>query len=240
MSRGRFELMDEFSGMPLPISPVYAANRPSRYPEDEHHPWHDRQNPLLRDLGGKALRVSRVQGVNYDAHHLDYHGANLLPVLPVTDVERIRPIILAVAGYVPKYAITFTSRGTPNRIPQSEKIRMQLWQSGKIRVGSTTPVRKFLCEYVLQQDLSDLSSATIDEFLYTTDEQRKWELGNSFLGRASRRAAEPIESVYQEAYKAQLIPNNRGQNASRFILGYLGLKKQRPRLFGELETKLAA
>ena len=240
MRVGSFELMDEFSGIPLPISPQYADERPSRYPRDRHHPWHDALDPLLQGVGGKALRESRIQITNYDAHHLDYHGAGLRPTLPEYDSERIRPILLSAADYVPEYGIAFTRDGAPYRTRFSDEIRTWLRDSGTIRIASVQVVRRFLCANVIDQALNDISPGAVDEFLFTADPLRKWELGNDILARASRRAAAPAEEPYREAYKAGLIPKKRGQIASRFLLASLGLKRHRSQLFGTLEARLAA
>ena len=100
--------------------------------------------------------------------------------------------------------------------------------------------RDFLLSALLEQDFSDVSPEAVEEFLFTTDSRRKWELGRNFLGRAARRAVEPVETIYQQASKDGLIPKAKGQTASRLVLGSLAVRERRKHVFNVLATKLAA
>lgn len=233
--------VDNFSGIPLPLSPRYMEDRPSRFKWDDHHPWHERLHPLLQDVSGLALRASRVQHANYDTHHIDYHARTFRgPIIPDKEEDRLRAIILAAAGYIPDQAIAFNTRGDPEVVSLSRSIRKKLWYSGQVRVERPQAVRTFLAELALNQDLSDVNESTIDEFLGTADEKRRWELGNELLGRAVRRATEPINPDYVVAYKLHLLPRNRAHNASRFVLSTLSMKRRRVSLHKELQARLAA
>jgi hypothetical protein len=231
--------IDEFSGIPLPFSPAHMQDRPSNFAPDEHHPWHDRKHPLLYEsTGGLALRASRVQIANYGAHHLDYHRAYAGPELPATDEERLRPIVLAAAGYIPQHGLAFSSRGRPYIVNLSEKTRRDLWARGKIHMDRVDRVRQFLLEYTMNQDLSDISENCIDEFLHTPDMMRRKELGEDILGRATRRATDPVKAVYQEAYAANLLPPDRATRAARFVLKSLSVPHRRASLYDQLQARL--
>ncbi|MEO8105404.1 MAG: hypothetical protein ABI602_03655 [Candidatus Saccharibacteria bacterium] len=234
--------IDEFSGIPLPLAPQYMAERPSRYKPNDHHSWHSRLDPLLHDsVGGLALRGSRVQMANFDTHNLDYHRDNFDgPPLPQNDAERLRPIVLAAAGYVPDRAISFTPQHHAVLVPLSKQVRAALWNKGKIRVERFSSVQAYLQEITFSQDFSYFENATIDEFLTTADESRRQQIGRTFLTYAVRSAIEPISPTYSQAYRAELLPRYFAQTADRFVLGRLAKRNSMRLLCKRLEERLAA
>jgi hypothetical protein len=233
--------VDEFSGIPLPLSPMYMAERPSRYGPDDHHPWHERLDPRLQTLGGRALRSSRIQRANYDMHHLDYHGENFRgPDIPETVARQLRPIILGTAGYIPDKAISFSRTGEPLVVRLPDEFRKKLWEDKLIHVERAATVQVFLRQLILDQDLSDVKSSTVDEFLYTLDMARKREIGNDLLARATRRATSSVKQAYVQAYKSNLLPFDRPQTVSQFALAAVAMRRRRARLYSDLSQRLAS
>lgn len=232
-------LVDDFSGIPLPIAPAYMEQRESRFETDWHHPWHDRLNPLLRDLSGKALRASRIQKVNYDAHHMDYHRTFVGPRIPLTEEERIRPIVLAAAGYIPKKAITFDSELNPEVVELDDLTRRRLVSSNSFKVESSGQVRIFLKDYTFRQDLFRDNEALIDQLLESKDPKKRRNAGNELLVNATKIVAEPVEESYATAFKTEFISHDRAQSAGRFVLSSLAMRRHRSRLIEELRGKLA-
>lgn len=231
--------IDEFSGMPLPLSPQYMDLRSSRFKPDDHHHWHERLDPLLRDTGGLALRHSRVQKANYDAHHLDYHRTFIGPILPTNDEDRLRPVVLAAAGYIPSKALAFAGAGDAYMVPISSEERQYMWNSGQVRVERPDAIRDFLKEYVLARDFLEFKPETIDEFLHTHSGRRKRDLGNQFLARAVRRATQPVSPYYREAHSAHMLPENKSQTVVSFVLGALSMRRYRPKIHEALTERLA-
>lgn len=239
--QGRYRTpTDGFSGIPLPLSPQCMADYPSRFAPDDHHPWHERTSPLLQSLSGIALRASRVQRANYDVHHILYHAQNFRgPIIPADESVRLRAIILAAAGYIPADALSFTSAGDPVIVRLPDEARAWLRTSNHIRVERPTDIRRYLQELVLSQDLSYVRNSTIDEFIHTTDSDRRWILGNELLGRAIRKVIEPVHEPYALAYRTRQLPPGCAQIASRFALSSLGMRRNRSRLHQDLRSRLA-
>lgn len=239
VNRLPYSPVDELTGVPLILHPDGSARDRGRYPADKHHPWHPRRDPLVMagTLGGEALRSSRIQLTSYDAHHLHYHGHFHGPELPVDDQSRFKLIVLTAAGYIPEQALVFSSK-RPYLKEITLEQRLKLWRSGQVRVDKPGIVRDFLKDYSLSQDILGMSERAIDEFLFTRDPIKRWELGNNLLGKVVLRATMPIKDAYKEAYKAELLPPNRARKASKFVLSSLGIGYQRNRLLEELEQRL--
>lgn len=231
--------IDELTGIPLPLVQTVQM-RPERFEPDWHHPLHPRRSPeLTGNLGGEALRNCRVQRVSYELHHHEYHETYAGPQLPATELDKLKVITAAAAGYIPEAAITFSGRHQPKIIKLSSDKRQALWHSGRIKIGSPKKVQEFLQEYTLSQPLDGVNDSTIDEFLNTDDEFRRVQLGDTLLGLAVYQVAKPISRMYKEAYEAELIPPDRTRRATRFVLTSLGLRQHRPKLHERLRLSLA-
>lgn len=232
--------VDPLTNIPLPIitshEPAFA---PARKP-DLHHAFHPRRSVELQGVAGLALRECRVQVVKYYTHHDEYHHEFDGPPLPRTDEEKFRLVVLAAAGYIPEHALTFGRDSSPYTIHMPVHIRERLWRSNRVRVNNPGYVKRFIQHYVLEQDFSSLNEHTIDEFLSTVSEERRWELGCELLGIGARQAAEPIKDVYKEAKATSCLPPERARTASRFVLSALGMSRDRGRLFTLLEERLVS
>ena len=232
--------VDELTGVPLILHPYGSSNDSHRFFPDKHHPWHPKNHPLVKSgtLGGEALRASRVQVASYDLHHLDYHRSFYGPELPVDDASRFNLIVLTAAGYIPERAVAFHSYGKPYTKKLSSELRLILWDKSKVRVDVPDTVRNFLKEYSFSQDLSDIKESVIEEFLFTKNRVKRWELGNLLLANGVHKATMPVREIYENAYKAELIPPARTKRVTKFVLESLNIDYQRDRLINELSRRL--
>lgn len=232
--------VDEANGVPFPIHPESTFKDSKRFPSDEHHPWHPRKQLVAADgiLGSRALRYSRVQLVNYDLHHVHYHGHFHGPEIPQDEADLFRSVVLTAAGYIPEFALAFDKGREPVLKQLAPELRMRLWQKGHIRVAKHSEVQRYLRDYTYRQDLSDVNESTIEEFLFTKDPAKRWELGNDLIGRAVYQATYPIKDVYRTAHKTEKIPPDRARAVSRFVLSSLSMRRHRTMVFDELSSRL--
>ena len=109
--------VDEQTGMPLPIAPHVnlAALRPDQI--NEHHHFYPRLSPILRDtLGGRALRVARIQRVATTQHNFGEVPFHKFfqegPDIPADPPTQLGMCVLACAGSLPPKVVD-TSNGEP-------------------------------------------------------------------------------------------------------------------------------
>lgn len=194
--------VDELTGLPLPLAPPDCLLPLNRSDEANwHHHAHPRRSPLLQGIAGLAVRNARLQLADL-RDHTAYHGVYSGPPLPVTPEEQFCYTVMATAGYVPGHAIDFHGR-KPQIVPIDHNSRNRLWESGELKVASVESVRKFLKAYILELDTSHLYTHVIDEFLHTSDRERKEYLGYLLLAKVIERASEPLRQPYRIAHTAK-------------------------------------
>lgn len=238
--------IEEVTGIPYPLYPsrelppvpVGRARNIERI-ADWHHPFHPRQELIHGNLGDVAVRHCRIQWAEYNDHHHRYHGAFIGPALPEEPVDQFRTVVLAVAGYVPQQAIGFDSRSRPIIKEICDSERKMLWDGRQIRVANLATARDFMLNYTLTRDFSDINLGTIDEFLHTTNLNRKKELGGTLLAIAAYQAAEPMENLYRSLRRSHLLPEGYARTAGRFVFGTMNVYR-RSRAIAALTNKLAA
>lgn len=226
MSEGLLPTPTDAVGMPLPIAP----NRPVKFhsPDlfDRNHVFHPARHPELADPAGDALRNSRIQYVDWWEHHNVYHPTYGGPPIPSRVSEKARLTILAAALYVPDHAID-CSRAKPRQVRLNDDQRNRLWKSGEITMASPTAVRRFLMNYVVEQDLSHIPELMIEEFLNTPDYLRKRQLGNWLISEAVDMATEPMNQQYYSLWKAKKIPHSLPSRPKKTVNRILGLQSNR-------------
>lgn len=223
-------------GMPLPIAP---SEQDASAKRDWHHHFHPRRSPVLLGTDGMAVRNARVQLVDYDTHHSDYHGHYEGPPLPDTTAEKFGLVVLASAGYIPSEAIDF-SKGEPRRVGLNVEQRKQMWKKGILKVGSIGMVHTFLTEYTMAQDLTNVDDVIVDEFLNTADQERKYKLAGHLLNLAVLQATEPIIPLYKRAWRDRLIDHTVTAKAQRFVRAQINVRKRRTLLANQLHEKLSS
>jgi hypothetical protein len=228
---------DELTKLPLPILPIENPVKP-----DWHHHFHPRNSPRLTSkMGGPALRAARLQRVDYGAHHDGYHNLYTGPPLPKKLKDRFGLIVMSVAGYMPDQALDF-SGDAPAIVPLSEEKRLFLQTSGQIRTGNHTAIRNFIRDYVMSQDVgsTNIGELTIEEFIYTRDEDRRRMLGHTLLGLITDKATEPLNEQYYQAKKQRKISPDLPHSAMRFTKALLGPPRSRDMLVDQLHARLEA
>lgn len=226
-------------GMPLPLRPPdypVLFNRPELF--DRNHAFHPGNAPELDDMAGRALKNSRVQYVDWWDHHMVYHGTFEGPPLPTTRAGKFGLTVLAAALYIPDLAID-CREVDPVVIALTPNQKDRLWTSGEIRAPGPGIVRDFLTEYTLEQDLSHLKQSTIDEFVYTLDQERKRYLGHWLLSQAADRATEPIDLLYRQAWKLGRIPRKLPAKPCSVVRLQLGTTQHRDQVVVALRQRLA-
>ncbi len=229
---------DELTGLPLPLVPLDELS----HDLDWHHHQHPRRSPILkRDLGGSAVRQSRLQLYDYELHHLGYHHTYFGPPLPETEEEQFATTIMSVAGYMPDFALDFQSN-EPRIVRLRPEQRQQLQTSGEIRIGSADVIKNFIRGYVLSQpiDSVNISGLTIEEFVTTKDHERRRVLGHNLLGLITDKATEPINETYYQARKNEMLLPGLPSSVRRFTKVQLGSPNGRRKLVNTLYKQLAA
>ncbi len=231
--------LDELTGLPLPLVPPEEPFSADNVDIDWHHHFHPRRSPILRTPNGPAIRNARLQLTDYEMHHFGYHRTYVGPPLPETDDAQFATVIMSTAGYMPEQGISFTG-DQPSIVRLSQGQRHQLQTSGEIKLGSRELINIFIREYVMSQLSSvDADELNIEEFVTTNDPERRRVLGHNLLALITDRATEPINEVYHQARRRQLILPNLPNNVRRFAKARLGPLKTRDKLVGQLHSRLA-
>lgn len=229
-------MTDEISGLPLPIAPkCETLKRFDSMIADDHHGWHPRSAPELATLGGQALRSSWMQFVEKDLHNegpFAYHRFFKGPEIPTDDYDIFGRCVLACAGYIPEQVIDLTTGQPFYRQATQKEMRFLRARDPSNEFGRRyvrygyDPVRRFFREHTLKQDLSNVRPSTIDEFLHTTNGDRRLQLGNHLLWMASEMAAEKVEHKYQDLRRLGLLHPLMPKDAKPLVKWKLGSKER--------------
>lgn len=161
-------------------------------------------DPVLTELGKRALTGCRVQWVDYWQHHGPYNNLFVGPDLPTTKEHLFRTIVMASAGYIPGHAIDLSGY-EPKITRLTNKERKWLWTSGQVDVMCQTDISQFLLNYVLDSDLSHVDQVMLEEFIYSHDYDRRLKLGHALAAQAVETLIEPVEGMYRSAKKNNLL-----------------------------------
>lgn len=100
------------------------------------------------------------------------------------------------------------------------------------------PVRDFLRDYVLRQSLDHLRGNKIDQFLNTSDQEKKARLGTWLLALAAGKAAHDVQPVYRQLKQENRLHPNMPTDARVLLWFKLGNPLQRASLISDFETRL--
>jgi len=227
------------TGLPLPLLPTDRYLSLDRSDEANwHHHAHPRKDPLLKGVGGVAVRTVRLQLSPFNEHN-NYHNYYVGPELPVTAEQQFSYVVMAAAGYVPSEALDVRTR-KPKIVPIDQGLRNKLWQSGELKPSSLVPIQSFMKSYVLDQDFSHLHENMVDELLNTTNHERKQFLGHLLLAKVIEHAVEPLDTIYRRAHNQGLIYPGSPIKLPTFVSSALGRAKQRSKLVREFHTTVAS
>ena len=109
-----------------------------------------------------------------------------------------------LANYVPKGGIDFVNN-KPILRWLSDQERRFLIVSSQVRVASAVPVVRYLYESALLQNRHALNDAKIDEFLFTSDPERRLRCGHGLMATLLERQFEPFEAQYLRLRASQEI-----------------------------------
>ena len=219
--------VDEY-GMPYALLPSQGGKHESLTWEDEDHAFYPRLAPELSDLGGDALRVSRVHEVVRWLHNRKHDVFRFgLERFPKTEEEKYALLVLSCAGYLSRFAVDIARKGLDPKIvyldrPTYENLRgrqhMHLQTSSNFRIPANGPnprrtqdlaklkIGTFLTSYAKRQGLDHIKDESfVDEFLNTEDRLRRYALARIILEEASRVATDSVIPRFREALKDGLI-----------------------------------
>jgi hypothetical protein len=102
------------------------------------------------------------------------------------------------------------------------------------------PLRAFLRQVVLSQDLSHVREARVDEFLHTTDLDRKLRLGRWLIGEAVHKSTDHIQVPYRQLYAAGKLHPQMPRDVNGLVVWKLGMRPKRNKLVVDHEAMLRA
>lgn len=228
--------LDPESFTPLPIAPCFELGKLSLQNSDEHHGWHPKFDPALQTVAGMALRNSWIQRTHKDLHNrgpFSYHRFFVGPKLPTEELDILGRVIISCAGYVPKEVIDMRGKSGPLVRQATEDEYRYLRKQNRsnefgyerIRYGYD-PIRVFFQQIALNQDISHLPEVTLDEFLHTSDSQRRLKIGQHILWLISDQATEPIAKHYSKLVARQLVHPLMPQTVKPLFKWKLGSRKR--------------
>lgn len=202
------------SGIPLPIIAAKGKSGSNR-----HHVFFFEKDYVAGPLSVQAVRYSRLQKVGIRPHtrfHQVFEGT----AMPETPADAYATTILSCAGYIPRFGIKIVDREVSiSELTRTE--RNNLRKPGVFimerRSNAQAKVGKFLMEYALSQDFSQLEQKEVEEFLSISDvkmrkndvlRQRKLRLGLRLTNKAIAQAVDPINSSYRTARKQHALRQN--------------------------------
>ncbi len=100
------------------------------------------------------------------------------------------------------------------------------------------PLRAFLRQTVLEQDLSHVREARVDEFLHTTDDDRKLRLGRWLIGEAVKKSTDHIQAPYRELYAAGNLHPSMPRDVNGLVVWKLGMRRKRDELVSNYENRI--
>lgn len=218
----------EVTGLPLPILPVGLRESEallSWRPPDRHHAFHRKSHPFLQDIGGIALRQSRIQRVPYSVHHFGYHKIFDGPELTDDEEEKFRLSVIASAGVIPRQAIKISSSEDYSVIDLEDSQHIAIARSTGIE--SKQEVGKFISEFATKKGLEHiLDQFNVDEFLsQKTEADKKIEMAEAMLSIALSDSVNlvALHDKHRTYRKEKLFPEN---NISTFHVVARGIVKE--------------
>jgi hypothetical protein len=241
--------VDEITNIPLLFVPHWGVNTLMRSASksgrfsDWNHAYFPRQSPDLKGLAGLAVRYARVQRVarqEHERYHQEFDG----PPLPQTREEKFRAAVLCAAGYIPPVAINMGQRVVRQEYLGFRQIQ-RLRTSGEVCVDRPTRVKRFLRDYVLDQEVEGVDGKFVSDFLTIKPEseydiRRQADMARTLLGLTVRGVAAELQGGYRFGYENELLTPDAPPDVADFIVDEVAgdnVYAMRP-LIGELQDKL--
>ena len=193
------------TGVPLIVHPECGQGQDNRA-ADDHHPEHPRLHSSLADLGGLAVRHSRVQKTNYWVHHLCVHETFRGPELPETPQEQFKRALFNAAGLIPEKALYFKGPGDFSLVPLPKKTREKLWQNNSVHVERSFIVSSFIKQYLFDVALETTSNKEISKLFDGGNPTEDWKQAKRILSVAAVEATRDFSDTFKRMYDRGLIP----------------------------------
>lgn len=243
--------VDELTGLPACFAPTEGLV-PVPGPDDKNidrpADWNHMfprfevmNNPesAFGQVGKIALMNLRAQWVEWHQHHDVYNYNFVGPKQPLTEAELARTSLFGLSGEVPEIAIDL-SGFSPKQVGLTMKQRKHLWESGQVKVLSEGDVRKFLFEYVMQQDVDHIRTGELMEFLREMDMGRRIYKAHCLAAKIVERAVAPFQDEYSEFRLQSVNGETLPTNPRDFLKQKLIPRHAKGKLVSILNKKLGA
>lgn len=147
------------------------------------------------------------------------------------------PVLFAAAGFVPDRGLRYDGRKEAEIVSLPVEHRLQLWESGRIRVVNVAMVRDALLDEALKRDWGGMAESDIDEFLHTENQRRRIILGSKMLGIAVHDVTSPLRPLYRQTRERQHLPPTAARSIGKFAMEIIE-KTNRKRAFQVLHKRL--
>ena len=221
------------TGIPYLFVPHWKVNRlmkcaptTGRF-SDRNHGFFPKSSPLLKGLGGEAVRNARVQTVSRHEHERYHNEFYDPPQLPTTDDERFRTVVFCAAKFIPPLAINMGIKKPGVEALGFRQLR-RLRESKEVSIDSSGKVRDFLVAYVLDSGIEDVEKykKAIGDFLLCPsdtayDRKRQQYIARNLLSIAVRGPAADVTQLYETIHSQDLLHPQVPPDPREFIVDSL-------------------
>lgn len=240
--------LDEITNLPLPIVISEPRNKSANTKfKDFHHHYHPERDLIHGNDADMALRRARGQNLPrwlHEHHHKYFAG----PEFPETRTETFASVVLACAGVVPRKAIDYTSKYEEPRIVEVREdsfyqrmvgsIKHEAEIRGRYNGVYRAQIGMFFANYAIEQSFEKVIHARlIDEFLHSSDPERRKVLGNLMLSQAIKMSVEPVIPIHRDLKKAS-IARKKKTDLGQLVKDYF-VRSRRPDYFAAIDRKLS-
>lgn len=226
--------VDSSTGVPFPVYPnpelpPAPVGKQKNYERqgDWHHPFHPKATLVQGNLGMRALRACRVQWTKYADHHdgVGYHQTFAGPPLPHHELQLLKTVVFACAGFVGSEALKFAPNGEASIHELTVKERKRLLQPGIIRIDDYYKVKDYLLDYGARHGHALLDASVIDQLLHAGDTKLKERAASAIIAAASEEITGDFQEEFKQAKRERLLPDERTASAANYIRNLLTIRR---------------
>lgn len=253
---------DEITGLPHAILPFDIVPKTGEDFDDFHHHHFPRKSPellpqinrnpnvqpedyCLEDIAAIALRVCRGQLLSRPLHNLG-HKRLATVRLPTSVDEKYITVTKACAGIVSRWAIDLR-RPDEDLLVYMDDFTFRKVADPKVLCGERAYfdrpanyrrriIGSFLLKYALEQDLSHVLPAVINEFLDTKVQSRRTELGSLLIRDALEVSLAPVLPIHAQLKRQGMIQP--GKSDMRTAIKKFIHPERLPSYYNDLSLKL--
>jgi len=169
---------------------------------------HPEDIPLPR-IAGLAVRMSRGQRLPAELHKLVHEKFPLGPELPNTLDDKFFTAVLACSGVVSRWAIDVTTNKNDeikyvymnddvfSKVASPKLLCTERAYQDRAADQRRRVLGNFFLRYAIKQDLN-VPDNKINEFLFTTDDDRLRLIGHEILKEAMEACIAPVLPIYRD------------------------------------------